>query len=285
MYSRRVNGILPSDSVAMEKNDKLRRERQLEYQEHMKKDGNFGLNHSKGGGHGLNSKKFPPSTPKKKSVAEIRQNFSREREREFQHNRAGLNQDAKRSGDYASLRERKLAEERQYRGNSHNHDFRRNEYDNGGHSKARFVSDKPPRGFNWEEEETNLMEWTRNQAHSSNQRAPHRAQTPPTKDSLHVKRSTSRSSMRSISAPVVAPPITGIAALGQYEDSRVKRLRQLKYAEELRSQMKEKQVHATAWRNTEDQLNVDGLRRRGTELGARGKVGWGNFANSTIAWM
>lgn len=248
--------------------DKLRRERQSEYQEYKQKG-----TQNKGGGFGLVAKAIVPSSPRK-TVAEIRQNMSREREREIQHSRTGQNQDSIRgTRDYSSLREKKLAEERQYRGNTHNHNFGRNEYDVAEYPKARFGSNKPPRGFNWEEEETNLMEWTQNQAHSSNHRAPRRAQTPPTLDSPRTKRSTSRSSLRSISAPVVAPPIVGIAALGKYEDGRVKRLRQLKYADELRSQMREKQKklpHATAWKGSEDQPHADEWYRRNTELGARG---------------
>lgn len=266
LQSRRANGILPSDSVAMEKSDRLRRERQSEYLDYTRKAGSYGPN--RGGGFGSNPKRAAPSTPKK-SVAEIRKNMSREREQEIHRNRPGpgsKNQEPKRGDDYAAMRERKLAEERQYRGKVRYHDDRRRQDEDSEHPpRARFGND---RQRHWEEEEMDLMEWTRNQTH---QRAPHRAQTPPT-----TRKSTSRSSLRSISAPVVAPAVTGIAALGRYDDSHTKRLRQLKYAEELRSQMREKQQKSprvNAWRNTEKQSGAEARDRHKTEPRARGKSG------------
>lgn len=276
MYHRRVNSILPSDSVAMEKNDILRRERQSEYQEYMKKGVMNGLNRGqRGGNYGLSREKIVPSSPPKKSVAKIRQDMSRERDREISRNIAGSGRSRDRevvgSNDYASLRERKVAEERRYRGNTRDHDFGRKKYDEEETSDySERSKTRPPHGSNWAEEETELMQWTRNQASAHRVPRSHtRAQTPPIVDSPRVKRTTSKSSLRSISAPSVAPPLTGIAALGKYEDSRVKRLRQLKYAEELKSQMKEKlrgkPPHATAWRSSEEESDTrEGYRYTGT---------------------
>jgi hypothetical protein len=174
------------------------------------------------------------------------------------------------SGDYAALREKKLAEERRYREGT------RTGYDHdsgyGDRYKERFRSPPlPPRG--WAEEEKSLMEWTRNQAHAPRDQA--RARTPPIEDSPRVKDSISKSSLRSLSAPSVAPPITGIAALGKYEDSKIKRLRQLKYAEELKSQIKEKEKlkPSVAWRNKKKEEPETRYR----ELELKGELTGGTF--------
>ena len=268
---RRVNGILPSDSIAVEKSDKLRKERQLEYQEFAKKGG---------GSHRTIHSDGVRGSAKNRSIAEIRHVMSREREREIVGNKAGNreggNTDVKRGGDYASLREKKRAEERQYSGNMHHQDVERGD----GYAerrRAKFADKKPlPRDFNWEEEESGLMEWTRSQAHPPTHRMSRdqaRAQTPPIEEAYRVKQTTSKSSLRSVSAPSVAP--TGIAALGKFEDSRMKKLRQLKYAEELKSQMKEKEqskikhTTITAWRDPEVPT---GARYRGEEI-----RGWGGM--------
>lgn len=208
--------------------------------------------------------------PANKSIAEIRQAISRERERELGHKKAAdsnpnrARQETKRGADYATLREKKLAQERRYHGGAHHFvDEKRDngDYSDGGH-KARFGRE---RNHGWDEEETDLMQWTRNQAHASAHHLPQhaRARTPPAVDSPRL---TPRSSLRSISAPNVAPPpLTGISALGEYEDSHVKRLRQLKYAEELRSQMRNQMKgkdhgsqRGAASRVTEDHYDAGG---------------------------
>lgn len=248
-YCRKRNGILPSDSIALEKSNKLRKERQLEYQKYVGKKPTTHHN-----GHEHRSEAPAPSVGK--TVAEIRENMSREREREISHHETelgGNHRESRRNGDYASLRERKLAEERRYQGNTHQHFPGQEgmEWDEGvQHSKVRFgrdFSEQVPQS--WDREESDLMQWTRSQARNHS-----RAQTPPIQCSPRVNRSSSRSSMRSISAPnVAAPPVAGIAALGGGGvDNHTKRLRQLKYAEDLRLQMREKAADGKrlvmAWR-------------------------------------
>lgn len=238
-----MKGILPSDSVALERTDQLRRERQQEYKDHMRKRA------------GVGSHTAPP--PSNKTIAEIRRNMSRERERELIRNEAELV--SRRDKDYASLKERKRAEERQYQGTVYDHPYQAQRQDRDTidhqHSRVSFENDpraaNPPKHSSWDEEEDRLMEWTRNQAHPAAAghapRDPHRARTPPPpSDAPHMDRKTSRHTLRSISAPSVAGAggggaVTGIAALGRQEDMQTKRQKQLKYAEELRSQMKEKE--------------------------------------------
>lgn len=237
---KRINGILPSDSIAVEKSNKLRKERQLEYQKYVGKKPTS--NHHNGHMH----KSDPPAPPPPvagKTVAQIRENMSRERGREISHAKTELRDDRReprRNGDYASLRERKLAEERRYQGNTHLPGQEGMEWeDDVQPSKARCGRDFNEQGApqSWDREENDLMKWTRSQARNHG-----RAQTPPI-DSPRVNnnRSSSRSSFRSTSVPNVAATVAGIAALGGGGvDNHTKRLRQLKYAEELRLQMREK---------------------------------------------
>ena len=183
--------------------------------------------------------------PQDKPISEIRRNMSREREQEITRNGAEL--ESRNSTDYKSLRERKLAEERRYQRGMYDYDDhertkkRRNWRDTDtendpGHTRM------PRQHSSWAEEENELIAWSRNQAHVPpvsgrvlGEYNP-RARTPPAVDSLSVN--ASKSSLRSVSAPVVA---SGIAALGAAKDDpATKRLRQMKYAEELRNQMKEK---------------------------------------------
>ena len=204
--------------------------------------------HHNGYGHRIDDPAPPPVAGK--SVAEIRENMSRQREREISRNKTDLgdnHRESRRNGDYASLRDKKLAEERLYQGNTHQHfpGHERVEWDEGvQHSKVRFGhGDQVPQS--WDREESDLMKWTRNQTRNHG-----RAQTPPI-ESPRANRSSSRSSLRSISAPNVAAPVAGIAAApvagiaalgGGGVDNHTKRLRQLKYAEELRLQMREKET-------------------------------------------
>lgn len=183
--------------------------------------------------------------------------MSRERERELDHNETEpeLRKDweSNRGKNYASLKEKKLAEERRYRVNMHGQlpvRHKRRTFDEEEEvAKVRFQNGSRARKdleySNWDEEESHLMDWAHNQAYPSASRLPRehdRAQTPPTFDSPRVNTISSKSSLRSISAPNVSggASIAGISTLGAQEDIHVKRARQLKYAEELREQMREK---------------------------------------------
>lgn len=213
--------------------------------------------------------------------------MSREREREIAQNEAGLKQrreQESKSKDYTSLREKRLAEERRYQGDMHagshvspeRQKWSKHRNDRDGHdrenSRVNFENKPGPRPglkrSTWDEEESDLMEWTRNQAHRPSNhvlRERNRAQTPPASDSPRVSLDASRSTLRSISAPTVAAGpgmVGGIAALGNQEDSHARRQRQMKYAEELRSQMKEKQSERNAQRRQDrGRLKPDGLDR------------------------
>ena len=229
---RKVKGILPSDSLSLENTNKMRRERQVEYQEFLRHK------HS--------------ST---RSVAEIRKDLAHEREKELNHKEAKSDQRKDPEyNDYSSFKDKKRVEE-QYQGQVHDDQSQRssnrrkqwNDYDDDD-SKVRFEdvdhSERRQNRSTWDEEERELMQWTRNQAHSSASHIPwrnhRRSQTPPSFDPQHASGVDSKTSIRSISAPSVAS--AGIASLGRREeDVQTKRRRQMRYAEELRTQIEEKQ--------------------------------------------
>lgn len=265
-------GILPRDSHSFQR-DKLRREREKEYQEFAQK--RWG----------------PRSVPHEDSIAGIRQKMQREREEELaQHrtmradptletrgpdqlnsrSRTNSNSPPNRDTPYleslrsakdhrvlfsfpedprppqdrfSSMREQRMAEERRYRNNMHrevgryNSDVvRRRRWDED-LPRVRFEEDYPPtkRETNtqkWDDEERDLMQWAR-------ERRRHRVPTPPIYESPRKhEKDTDRSSLRSISAPVVAE---GIAGLGAREDPATRRNRQREYAEELRAQIRERE--------------------------------------------
>ncbi len=269
LYHRKMRGILPSDSIIVERNDKLRRERQSDYQDHMlKRRRDY---HPQQEQHD----KFP--APIKKSIEDIRHDMSHDRNREISYNQEEINMrkppllPPQGDNDYSSLKERKITEERKYRGEVYNQpdpSRRRRQWrdeDEDGHNhytKVRFEGESSNKRENdddryyssWDKEENDLVQWTRNQAHlpgkDSTQRGRRRAQTPPTYDSPREDvNNHSKSTVRSISAPSVTG--LGIAGLiGREENVSAKRLKQRKYAEELRSQMKEKhgsKQRETAW--------------------------------------
>ena len=90
-----------------------------------------------------------------------------------------------------------------------------------------------PRG-QWDEGEEGLIQWAREQGKSRDPSI--RAPTPPSYPS--TRRNADKINTRSISAPVVA----GIAALGAGDTETDKRRKQKEYAEQLREQMKEKEM-------------------------------------------
>ncbi len=288
---RKPKSIIPSDSSALLKSNRLRRERQQEYSHYLEEVGN-----SQAGRHN------PASN---KSVAELRRNLSRERENELRRNEAklsGAGGGSKRSSsDFTSLREKELSEERRYRekrlaeerrysqGHFADHEQRhrdaRDSGDRSNNSKVKFEKDRKGAKYSsWDEEEEDLMKWTRNQAYSTSSRAPatsHRkAHTPPAMDSPRINTENSKASLRSISAPNVAAAVAGIAALGATEDSNVKRMRQLKYAEELRNQMKEKkggESHGNSRRRQEEKLERNSDYNPDTDRPRRAKYDFDRF--------
>ena len=237
LYLRKVRGILPSDSIVLEKNNRLRRERQSEYQEFIK---NNQLQKIK-----------PPS------IAEIRRNLSQEREREIIFNMNELDLERQNSAsqkqDYSSLRAKKLEEEKRYANSWETQhqlydEHRSKQWDQSYHPKPKYsnvIDNKELAGThhsNWDEDETDLMQWTQGQTRKQKLRNPNRSQTPPTYDSPgKILEDSSKTTLRSISAPHITPGVT-IAGIGAgEEDSNVKRMKQLKYGEELLSQIKAKQ--------------------------------------------
>lgn len=212
------------------------------------------------------------------SVAEIRRQMSRERERElagYESARAGSKGAERRElydrtplndalhgsppkEDYFSMREKRRAEERQYRGQmqrnpemgEYTSDYSRRRLrwgeDPSDNRQVRFRVDNDSSPYNtrnrtqrWDEEERELIEWAKSQGNLNDGKPRNRALTPPTYESPQKKeRDKGQKSLRSISAPVVAE---GIAALGMRDSSRTKQMRQKQYAEELRAQIREKE--------------------------------------------
>ena len=250
LFFRKPRGIIPTESSAILRSNRLRRERHQEYNQYLE---------------GVGSRQTDRPDPPGKSVAELRRDLSLQREREISQNERKLRTEdnSKRRDDPSSHREKellddrqyrikRLAEERRYREDSQGQLFsddggQKHKSDNGrqGSSKVTFEKNqKGARYSSWDKEEEDLMKWTRNQAYKTSNRSTsgsHRkARTPPGMDSPRLLTENSKASLRSISAPSVAAP-AGIAALGANEDnSELKRLRQLKYAEELREQIEEK---------------------------------------------
>lgn len=154
-------------------------------------------------------------------------------------------------------RERRIQEERQYLGHHDGSHFLSGEMDRRGHwnkgsgaprqvhfehdynsDVERIEAQEPRKGHNprgqWDEEEEGLIQWAREQGKSRDPGI--RARTPPSYPSTN--RNADKINNRSISAPVVA----GIAALGAGDTENDRRRKQKEYAEQLRAQMKEKEM-------------------------------------------
>ena len=245
---RSPRGIVPSGSQMSMRSERLRQERQEEYQDFLK------------------MKERAP-----KSVAEIRRDMAHEREQEIGSNDHAIadrsderqTQDWSRTvSDYNSLRNQRLEEERQYRGAT---------LGNGGeeipYRARRRWDDEPPqqrvrfeergksevmnRGYTrgWEEDEQELMTWARGQGqnrHIARTRTPPDVESPRTKVNRDAHKSAK---MRSISAPVVhdhhgnGNGSNGILGLGGGVDASMetRRNKQKEYAEILRAQIKERE--------------------------------------------
>lgn len=250
MPHRKASNILPSDSIIVERADKLRKERQSEYLEYVRKK------------EEEKARKHGPAAPpvSRPPVAEIRKNMSHDREEEINRNKKKLDiaeigsqqqqwWQQQQHHDYAALRDKKIAEEKRYRRQmlaepsvikGPRKPFEEEE------DQLHLKFDK--HNSNWDREESKLLEWTRNQAHGSKNRPSrgNRLHTPPA--SVSGEDRYRAATIRSISAPSVAGggvEVVGIAGLGsREEDAHVKRLKQLKYGEELRNQMQEKRQGA-----------------------------------------
>ena len=184
--------------------------------------------------------------------------------------------------DYLSMREKRLAEERQYQDqmyrnpelDSYSSDFshRRKQWDENPleNRQVRFKDDSAPYGTRnrtqkWDEEERELIQWAKSQGRLNDGRLRHRAPTPPIYESPQ-KREREREneghkSLRSISAPVV---VEGIAALGARDDTKTRQMKQKKYAEELRAQIREKEEAKQRERMDEDELKSSSTLSRNT---------------------
>ena len=211
-------------------------------------------------------------------MAEIRRQMSRERESEltgYESARA-WNKGAERREfirrtplndtlhgsppreDYFSMREKRRAEERQYRGQMQRNPEMGEYTSDYGRRRLRWGEDPPDnhqvrfrvdndlgpydtrhRTQRWDDEERELIEWAKSQGNLNDGKPRNRAPTPPTYESPRKQESDEgQKSLRSISAPVVAE---GIAALGMRDHSRTKQMKQKQYAEELRAQIREKE--------------------------------------------
>lgn len=216
-YCRKRTGILPSDSVAIEQRNILREQRESEYQDYIKR-----------------------RNQNKKIIVDIRSELSHEREAELGQNqpsRVQLKKNATGS-NYATLRDSRLIEERKYSGDPCN----RAELIPMGHQGGEDADKDDDHQYNlfkqystWDEEERGVRQWARDKA----DRHPRKAKTPPCFDSPHLNVPDSRASLRSISAPIAAPvmPLPGWNVV----DVDAQNMKKLKYAEDLRRQMMEKQ--------------------------------------------
>ena len=191
-------------------------------------------------------------TGKPRSISVIRQQMQMEREEELGSRGSEMRQTngyyPRRPLEppddyYSTTREQRMAEERQYRGQTHDNPsgessgFGRKRWDDEPRHQVRFESDPYPgkaRGLRWEDEEKELMQWAKSHGILKSRQVP----TPPLYESPRKQVPRDDSHMRSVSAPVVPE---GIAGLGVKEDPVVRRNKQREYAEELRAQMREKE--------------------------------------------
>ena len=232
--ARGTRGILPSDSIALERNNRLRKERQSEYQDFLKR-----RDHNK------------------RTVAEMRIELSSDREAELGQRKVKLDSLGKRleesnaDNSYAALQAKKLTEERQYRGDpccfskprkhmNTDEDGNRQDHSSNNNFACNKISDASQhQKSSWDEEEKGLMQWTKNMGcHFKAQ--PDKENTPPGLDSARRNEADSRAMLRSISAPISA---TGMPLPGwSGNDSHVQKMKKIKYAEDLRNQIREKKA-------------------------------------------
>ena len=234
---RTPRGILPSGKQTTSKAERLRQERVSEYHDFLK-----------------DTEKGRATYYPTKSVAEIRWEMAHERHKELETGQSTSRPDdvQNRGDDYGSLKERRLAEERQYRGEVYrNPAISRKRWDDVESSSSKSNIDNkdknPPFLKNkaysqqWEDEEQKLVKWARNQNRSNSQAHRNRAPTPPTYESPHKRGyhqhvDDDHKSMRSISAPVIA------GGFGTRDvNPQAQRDKQRRYAEELRAQIREKE--------------------------------------------
>jgi len=242
---RPAGGILPTDSVALEKRSKLRQQRQSEYMDYIKRR------------EGIDS------------VSKVRTELSAERDAELAKNRAALGSRRKHieeetgstlgrsRSNYNSVRANAFTQERQYTSGSLGYDEPVEKYrepafknrkvqDSSVQMKLNYVTPhfdnvpSPPlqqtnHGAReerytkerkaWDEDERDLMQWTQNKAKGWHQKL--------RTESLEVGRDSSKGS------PASAKPLPGWGK-SQSAEQKEHRQKQKKYAEELHQQMKEK---------------------------------------------
>ena len=247
------------------RSERLRQERQAEYQDFLK-----------------NKEKTPSS------IADIRRDMAREREREIGSQSVAretngdrlLQGQSSRLSDYNSLKSKRLEEEHQYRGAPFDrareegvHRPRR-QWNEGPPSRQRVRFEENRRNevanngssLGWEEDEKELLSWARGRGQGGKSRPVPRSRTPPEIESprRNVNRDVHISvKMRSISAPVVHDQYGGrgggIPGLGggAGDSMEAKRNKQKEYAEILRAQMREREEAKERERAKEELLDVD----------------------------
>ena len=261
---RSPRGIIPSGSSMTMRSERLRQERNSEYQDFLKKR---------------------ESGPK--SVSEIRRQMAQERDQEISSHPAPKgDMDRQAQGQssgvssYNSLKNQKLREERQYRGAALESDKEASIQDG---PRRRWNDEAPPHhrvrfdereqneitsrvhSRGWDEDERELMSWARGHGRgqeSKSSRQTVRARTPPEMESPRTKvnqDANKSAKMRSISAPVVhgggGGGIPGLS--GRAEDSvEVRRNKQKEYAEILRAQIREREEAKERERVKEELMEV-----------------------------
>ena len=184
----------------------------------------------------------------KASIAELRREMSRQRDREIAElghgtdARFGPPSEPAARDPYLEIRERRLAEERRYHQLPTEIDLhkRRKQWGDGNDTG-------PPNGLRppnaqttaprWEDDELRLMQWAKGRGHSGTAQNSNRDHptTPPSHMSPR-KQEEPNAARRSISAPIV----TGMAAIGVKESDVEKKNKQKLYAEELKAQIRDK---------------------------------------------
>ena len=232
-----MGGILPTDSVALEKRRQLRQQRHLEYND------------------------FISRREQSDAVSKVRTELSRERDAELAKSRAALGSRKKvetgssaqghSHSDYSSVRAKAFAQEKQYTSGSlgYSEPVEKNReptfpvQDGSVRTQLNYVTphfgsapSPPPRPSDnrdvnysrerktWDEDERDLMQWTQDKARSLRQK-------------LQTQQVGGRSSPND--SPSSAKPLPGWGKSYSAEQKENK-LKQKKYAEELFQQMKEK---------------------------------------------
>ena len=198
---------------------------------------------------GEGSRTVDNPAPGMASIAELRREMSRQREREIaEFGRGGTDARLRPPPEpaardpYMEIKERKLAEERRYQqlpAEQNLHHRRKQWGDSDGQGPPNGpgppnVQTAPQR---WEDDELHLMQWAKGRSSVTAQKASRdHPTTPPSHHAILRKEEEAKGTRRSISAPIV----TGMAAIGVKESDMEKKNRQRQYAEELKAQIRDK---------------------------------------------